>query len=111
MHHQQGHKPRHEQQRADVAKRNLQARQSSNGILWNDLSVQSAPLTQCENVTLAWNGGNPPYTLVGTWWETSMAYSDAAARQWIIAQGIPDTSYIFNGMSCSNPPCMQINDA
>lgn len=75
----------------------LQSRQSSNGVLWNDILVQPSSLTQCGNITLSWSGGVAPYTLVGNWWESSSGYSDSIARQWVIAQGLPDTTYLFTG--------------
>lgn len=76
----------------------LRPRQSSNGILWDDILVQPSSLTQCGNITLSWSGGVAPYTLVGNWWESSSGYSDSIARQWVIAQGLPDTTHLFTGM-------------
>lgn len=88
-------------QTSTMARHQTHKRQSANGILWNSITTLPSELASCDQVSLSWSGGVPPYALTGRWYESREAYSDDTAREWIIADGLQVNQYTWTGESLS----------
>lgn len=86
------------------AKKALEQRQASPSI-YTDIEWLTFPAEwrPCDVLPLSWVNGQPPYSILGTWWSDESALSDAEGRQWLVAGDIDDNAYNWTGLSVLLP--------